>query len=333
MIYIQEAILHIFDLNTNEPIYSFAGLNLEEKFTLDYIHAMIAKVEDSDNMKEGQLAVDNPIIPLFQRTQTDFVAATKGLTDKFFDITKINPEIPPADLLFVLFTMDEVPCLGIFKLNYSDSVTHHVSYETETLTNQLIMNRSILPSARQAIQEGLVLNLEQMEYHVIEKKHMITELAEKVFYFTELFLGDQPKPSLKENISIIKKAVQKTSKAFNDEEFQVLASTKEALVHSMEEEKVIDHRVIADSLFGDNFAKKEKFYAEVEDMGYVDRAPAEVAVAGPKYSKQKLRLNNGIEISIPLELYKDPEVVEFINNPDGTTSVMIKNIEKIKNLF
>lgn len=31
--------------------------------------------------------------------------------------------------------------------------------------------------------------------------------------------------------------------------------------------------------------------------------------------------------------HKDPDVVEFINNPDGTTSVIIKNIEKIKNLF
>ena len=333
MLYIKEAILHIFDLNTNEPIFSFAGLNIEEKFTLDYIHAKIAKVVDSDNMKNGQFADDHTMVPLFKQTETDFIEGTRALTEKFYQITKLNPEIPPADLLFVSFTMDEVPCLGLFKLNYSDSITHHVSYETDTLTNQLIVNRSILPSARQAIQEGMVLNLSDMSYNVVEKKHMITELAEKVFYFTEMFLENTPQPSLKENILMIKKAVQKTSKAFNDEEFQVLAETKDALVHSMEEENVIDHRIIADTLFGDNFAKKEKFFAEVDDLGYVDRSPAEVAIAGPKYSKQKLRLNNGIDISTPLELYRDPEVIEFINNPDGTTSVMIKNIEKIKNLF
>ena len=333
MLYIKEAILHIFDLNTNEPIFSFAGLNIEEKFTLDYIHAKIAKVVDSDNMKNGQFADDHTMVPLFKQTETDFIEGTRALTENFYQITKLNPEIPPADLLFVSFTMDEVPCLGLFMLNYSDSITHHVSYETDTLTNQLIVNRSILPSARQAIQEGMVLNLSDMSYNVVEKKHMITELAEKVFYFTEMFLENTPQPSLKENILMIKKAVQKTSKAFNDEEFQVLAETKDALVHSMEEENVIDHRIIADTLFGDNFAKKEKFFAEVDDLGYVDRSPAEVAIAGPKYSKQKLRLNNGIDISIPLELYRDPEVIEFINNPDGTTSVMIKNIEKIKNLF
>ena len=46
MIYIKEAILHIFDVNSNEPIFSFAGLDISEKFTMDYIHAMIEKVED-----------------------------------------------------------------------------------------------------------------------------------------------------------------------------------------------------------------------------------------------------------------------------------------------
>ena len=296
MIYIQQAILHILDINTNEPIYSLAGLDITEKFTLDYIHAMIEKVEDSDNMKEGTLPEDSPVVGMLANVKDDFVAATRAL-------------------------------------NYSDSITHHVSQEDDTLTNHLIVNRAILPSARQAIQEGMVLNLESMQYHVLEKKHMITELAEKRFYFTEMFLEDEPKPSLKENIAMIKKAVQKTSKAFNDEEFVALAETKQALVHSMEEENVIDNQVVADRLFGDNYAKKEKFFQEVEELGYVDRAPAEVAVAGPKFSKQKLRLDNGIEISIPMDLYQDAEVVEFINNPDGTISVMIKNIEKIKNLF
>ena len=328
MIYIREAVLHIFDLNSNEPIFSFAGLDLTEKFTFDYLHAMIEKVEDSDNMKTGILLEDNPLIQPLHALQENFIEATKTLTEKFFSITKLNPEIPPADLLFVSFTLDEVPCLGLFKLNYSDSITHYVSYEEDTLTNQLIVNRSILPSARQAIQEGMILDLNTMEYHVIEKKHMIAELAEKVFYFTELFLEDKPQPSLKENISIIKKAVQKTSKAFNDEEFQVLADTKEALVHSMTEENAIDNKVIAETLYGNHHEKKEKFFEEIKELGYVDKAPAQVAVAGPKYSKQKFRLDNGIEISISIELYRDPDVVEFINNPDGTTSVMIKNIRK-----
>ena len=45
-----------------------------------------------------------------------------------------------------------------------------------------------------------------------------------------------------------------------------------------------------------------------------------------KLEYQMLETDTGIEIKIPMEEYKDPEKVEFITNPDGTISVLIKNI-------
>ena len=38
-------------------------------------------------------------------------------------------------------------------------------------------------------------------------------------------------------------------------------------------------------------------------------------------------------ITIPSEIYENKEMVEFINNPDGSISVLIKNIESILNKF
>ena len=48
-----------------------------------------------------------------------------------------------------------------------------------------------------------------------------------------------------------------------------------------------------------------------------------------KFEKQFLKTDTGIEINIPMEQYQDINQVEFISNPDGTISVMIKNINKI----
>ena len=48
-----------------------------------------------------------------------------------------------------------------------------------------------------------------------------------------------------------------------------------------------------------------------------------------KYQKQCLYTDTGIEIKIPMERYKDSNSVEFITNPDGTVSVLIKNIEHL----
>lgn len=76
------------------------------------------------------------------------------------------------------------------------------------------------------------------------------------------------------------------------------------------------------------------FEEEVEEQGLSSQTPMmrEVReVSEKKYGKQKLKLSNGIELVVPLDVYRDPELIEFINNPDGTISVTIKNVEEIIN--
>ena len=76
------------------------------------------------------------------------------------------------------------------------------------------------------------------------------------------------------------------------------------------------------------------FQEEVAEKGYIDQAPMlrEVReISEKKYGKQKLKLSNGIELIVPLDVYRDPNLIEFINNPDGTISVTIKNVEEVIN--
>ena len=50
-----------------------------------------------------------------------------------------------------------------------------------------------------------------------------------------------------------------------------------------------------------------------------------------KFENQKLSLSNGIELIVPNNIYQDAESVEFIQNDNGTYSILIKNIEDIQN--
>lgn len=61
---------------------------------IEYIEAMVAKVEDSDSMKDGILEEDNQMTALFKNCQSDFVEGTKALSEKFFNVTKLNPRNP-----------------------------------------------------------------------------------------------------------------------------------------------------------------------------------------------------------------------------------------------
>jgi hypothetical protein len=46
-------------------------------------------------------------------------------------------------------------------------------------------------------------------------------------------------------------------------------------------------------------------------------------------TKQKLITDEGIEINIPYEMISNIDKVEFITNPNGTISIVLKNIDSI----
>ena len=50
------------------------------------------------------------------------------------------------------------------------------------------------------------------------------------------------------------------------------------------------------------------------------------AAAVRRLEKQSLRSAGGVEVKVPVEVYRDESALEFIKNPDGTTSLLIKNI-------
>ena len=45
-----------------------------------------------------------------------------------------------------------------------------------------------------------------------------------------------------------------------------------------------------------------------------------------RMEKQSLRSAGGVEIKVPVNVYRDESALEFIRNPDGSMSLLIKNI-------
>ena len=90
-------------------------------------------------------------------------------------------------------------------------------------------------------------------------------------------------------------------------------------------EKVTNHDVKAVEYFiKEEFDKKmEKYHMETAEVTPQSERTTK------KFEKQYLKTDTGIEINIPMEQYQDADQVEFITNPDGTISVLIKNINKI----
>ena len=68
------------------------------------------------------------------------------------------------------------------------------------------------------------------------------------------------------------------------------------------------------------------FKEEVQEQGFVPEAPPvkEVQEISEKNLENKIQAIKRIELIVPVDVYRNPDLIEFVNNPDGTISVMIK---------
>lgn len=330
---IQAAILHIFDPHLNEPVYSVAGLDLQEEHIFDYIKAKVEKCLSSPQQKQCRLDEAADFHQKALELGENFLATSQAMSSQLFTLVRHNPDIPPADLLWVKLLLWDMPFVACFKLNHQEQMTHHVQQKEEGLVNELLLHHSILPKGKQALDECFLYCLPTRECFVLEKKHLMEETGEREFYFSEAFLKLPLQPAVKDQLNAVKKAVKKTAQSFNEDAYEALARAKEETVDAVMADEVINHPRLAQAFFPEEPAKQASYLEETANLGMPEESPAPKTMLSARMNRQKLKLGNGIELLVPLELFHEKDAVEIINQPDGTLNIILKNIEDIENLF
>ena len=162
-----------------------------------------------------------------------------------------------------------------------------------------------------------------------EKKYEID--GEKEYYLSKYFLKSQDKLSDKEKVDIINKASKKIVKDYYDGDVKKMAEIKTAIVESIEETDSIDIDHITSKAFNNNLELKEIYSEELQNKGLTEKAIEVNENVIKKISRtQRLVTDDGIEIKIPINYLTSQDKVEFINNADGTISILLKNIRDIQ---
>lgn len=330
-IYLKRAILHIIDREAGDPVYSQVELDLTTEYIRDYLTKKIQKLSTAQT-KTGVLIDKSTIGQLAKVAESDFTQFSEHFVARWYDIYHQSEDAPSADVFIILYEMDTEMYAAFLKVNYTDAYTHFVEADESGIQNKLIINRAILGGKTQKADEGLTLNLSSLAYELIEKKYSFS--GEKRFYFSTKVIESQPVPSLEENVKVIKRVAEKIGQKFEAPSYDIVADVKEAVFDTIEETGQIDAKEIAEKVFKDNITAQMAFQEEVVEKGFVDCAPMlrEVKeISEKKYGKQKLKLSNGIELIVPLDVYRNTDLIEFVNNPDGTISVTIKNVDEVIN--
>lgn len=326
---LRQAILHILDRNAGVPVLSDQLLDLEEVGS--YVSAHISRAYQDDEVKVLSLS-ENPcqVISTVLRMKDEpdvFMEMSKMFATAFYDAISAW-DIPPCDLLAVEFQSDSDRFLAILKLNYKNSYIHFVN-QGEGISNTILCQPVSLPSASQKIDEFMIFDFQLDKLFLKEKKYSIDGQNQK--YISQQILKIPDEKSPKEKLNIVKKAMKNVVGKYYPGDLQSEMEADKAISNDFNERQSMRVPALAESISRGVPTIKEEFYSELQKHGIEE---SEISLPDnlerTVNKKRKIVTEDGIEIKLPLSMVNRRDKFEIINNPDGSLSLLIKNVEMTK---
>lgn len=325
---IEKVIIHILDSMVGMPVLSDTEIDFGSDFA-DFLKEHIYKVSAGDDVRTCHFYEKESDVyqMLLEYDDDKFIEMSKYLAESLYKIMNSNVDIPSADLAIVRFKDRDDEYLAILKINLRSNYTHRTAAVGDGNANEIVKFKAVFPSESQRLTEAAIIRLKDLQVRLVEKKYTIND--EKVNYFSYLFLKCNSAMSPKTKLNLVTKAIEKVQDD-NLDEYKVTEAKMRAKCIIQEELERNGGFVVedlADKVFEEEPDMRNAFQEKMEkyDMVKQEVIPQNETTVR-KYQKQCLYTDTGIEIKIPMDRYKDSDSVEFITNPDGTVSVLIKNI-------
>lgn len=325
---IKKAVMHILDPLTAGEILS--NKELEIGPGLDrYLKMHIAKVMKADTRQEGSFDEENSefLRILENYTEECFMDASRKMAEMLYGIMCRNI-IPPADLIVARFAYGGGEYIAVLKMDYKEGPIHLVVPDEEAgYRIEMATHKNILPAGGQGMAEAAVIRLEDKKVWLTEKKREVDGL--KVAYFSQMFLQCRIKPSRKQKLAKIERTAVSTiedSAGSEKEKYRWVMGLKDALDLMSCGKDGITVEGIA-RYFSRQHMGADQIFAERAKMAGIEGSiQPEGEKAVKHYRMQELHTGEGIEIRIPMEVYREGRTVQITENGDGTADVLIRGI-------
>lgn len=320
----KHTIVHVLDKEMDMPLLSTGLLILNNEIE-DFITRHLIKIFESSASSEAQFNSSASLPHQLESpfTTDSFITLSNELAQTFYHYMKEYQTIPSGDLVLTSFIKDEQDYFALLKLNYKEEYTHFVEQSNGNIVTQIIKNKGIFPGGSKQVEEGLIINRETLKVTILD--------TSKEKYLKHLF-DLEPALSIKETLKTIEHVTNKVIETHYTEPIRAINALKDNITESIARTQTIPVEKIMKQTFGDDEEVFTSCMEHIESFGLKD-ATLEIrdTKIGNKFASQKLKTDTGIEIKLPTHLFKDPDFIEIINEPNGTISVVIKNISQIIN--
>lgn len=330
-IQINEAVIHVLDNNSDEPILNNYMLDLTDE-VYKFILSHLERVLKDENLKYAFFKEkDTPVKTYSQEYldgRMDLNSFSKETAKELFEIMETTEGIPSCDLLVVSFNTEYGPMIGILKIDYIKQYTNKVNI---TDNNVDIRLQSIITglSDKKKVQKAAFIRPvhagQDYDLLVLDKKPMVD--ADGANYFLDNLLGCKLIANDRDYTRAFMALVEVWTRSNFKEEAvkaeKLRTSVKKVLMNNED----IDIYELSEQIISafEPEVKKE-FIAYLQAHG-IERFKIDKEFVEKKLGKIKIKIDSDIELSITGDAYADSSNFEIIDNGDGSINMVIKHIQ------
>lgn len=319
----------MLDLEHSKVIYSDTFINLVEG-TTEYYDKKIEKCLENTGIKELVVGSQHHLLQagrnMLESDETFKEESIKITQDLFNLCTKIE-EMPNANLMFVELKVDGKKYILVIKLNYK-TMPMSLIEEVDGKQSIRFVDQQILPNKTTAVEEAIIINVEDSILSIIEKRFMID--GKPGYYLNEQYIKGEPKLTDKQKMSIVNKVVKKVDSQYNVIDGDPLPVVKKELVDLVMEHRPVKPLELAKKVMGDDYNASEEVETIMKDLGIEeDDEIVNVPISLDRMSRCKLVLDDDRIIELNVEDYLDGIDIEKEIDENGKTKIILKNIQDI----
>jgi len=326
---INHAILHILDFTTQLNVLSQQELDLNADMIYGYVFQHIYRtLEDASQHHVSFEETANLLSALrdYRQGKSSFIDLSDAIAERFIGFFQDHPDLQAFDLLIADYTVNFHKYVSFYVLENSQAWTHQVDNSSGILKNDIIEHHAVLPSPTKKAKTYATINLSTEEIRYCDTMKTGADKNPKVLYHV---MECTENKSASEVVKIIKEIVSDVAEEHDENPSLLLSQTKNFIMQSTEESSSFELADLSREIFEDKPEMKEVFRERAASIELPERVDIGLQDAKKMSARQKIRTDNGIEISVPVEFFSDPDYVRFINNPDGTITIELRHIGKI----
>lgn len=323
---IEDAIIHILDTDSDEPVLSLVPLKLTEDL-YRFIYKHLIKALKSEDIEYGFFSDASTIKSTsleYLKENIDFVTYSSIVTEKLFKIMKTDLTIYDCDLLFVNFFTDQGRFIGILKMDYVKNFAHSVDFSDGKLSVSISPQISGLPSGsvrKCAFIKATTID-DEYDLLIVDKDNKFESSKN---YFSEGFLESYKKDTeravTKNFIKQIETFANKNLSETPVKAQEFLDKTKDILLN-----ETVNTREFVKKAIDDESLRIE-FNTSLDNQNIPENIEIDQVYASKKLERIRLKIDNVIDIYLDSETYNDPNKVEFVKRNDGYIDIKIKNVK------